>query len=139
METRSERRRAHAGSAPAPVTEAPPRRHFSRDAWIAAVALLAVFAVQALVAARRDSVTIDEFFHLPVGLHALYTGDMRQDPANAQPPRMFAALPLLLHPPAFSPPEGANVVGLGYHFMAVNAERYQDIYVTARTMIVLMS
>src|SRR5256885_12419581 len=64
---------------------------------------------------------------------ALLTGDMRQDPANSQPPRMFAALPLLLDPPAFSPPPGADVFGLGYHFMAVNAARYQAIYVDRKS------
>ena len=54
-----------------------PRRRFSlsRFDWIAAL-LLALFALQAEVASRRDSVTIDEFVHLPVGLYALYTGDL---------------------------------------------------------------
>lgn len=106
---------------------------------LASLVLLLAFAVQALVAARRDSVTIDEFFHLPVGLHALTTGDMRQDPANAQPPRMFAALPLLLDRPVFRPPPGANLVGLGYHFMRSNPVRYHAYYVRARAMIVLLA
>jgi hypothetical protein len=117
----------------------PPRPRFSRGAWIGSLALLAVFTAQALVAARRDSVTVDEFFHLPVGLHALYTGDMRQDPGNSQLPRMFAALPLLVDPPAFSPPPGANVMGLAYHFQEVNAARYQALFAKARAMIVLIS
>ena len=132
-------RRAQAAPTAQSVAAAPPRPRFSRRALVGSLALLAVFAAQALVAARRDSVTIDELVHLPVGLHALYTNDMRQDPANSQLPRMFAALPLLLDPPVFSPPPGANAYGLGYHFMEANAARYQAIYVKARTMIVLIS
>jgi hypothetical protein len=135
-------RRATNAPAPASTPTAvapPPPRRFTAVAWAASAALLVVFAAQALVAARRDSVTIDEFFHLPVGLNALYTGDMTQDPANAQPPRMFAALPLLFDPPSFSPPEGANVVGLGYHFMQLNSAHYQAIFVKARTMIVVIA
>lgn len=106
---------------------------------VAALVLLGAFAAQALVAARRDSVTVDEFIHLPIGLHALYTGDFSQDPINSHLPRMLAALPLLADPPVFAPPPGTVVWGLGYYFMDANAGRYQALYVSARTMIVLLS
>jgi len=118
----------------------PPDRFRATPAALAvAVALLVVFAVQALVAARRDSVTIDEYIHLPIGLNALHTGDLRQDPINSHVPRMIAALPLLVDPPSFAPPPGTVVWGLGNHFMEANAERYQALYVKSRTMIVLLS
>jgi len=106
---------------------------------LVAAVLLAIFAVQALVAANRDSVTIDEYLHLPIGLNALYTGDLREDPINSHAPRMIAALPLLLDSPSFSPAPGTMSWNLGAHFMRANAERYQSFYVEARSMIVLLS
>lgn len=124
---------------PSPAEKRSSSRRFAARESLAAVALLAAFAVQAMVAAHRDSVTIDEFLHLPVGLHALHTGDVRQDPINTHLPRMFAALPLLVHPPAFSPPEGAGGWTFGYALMEANAASYQDLFVKGRAMIVLLS
>ena len=99
-------------------------------------ALFAVFIVQAMAAARRDSVTIDEFAHLPVGLYALSTGDLSLDPINPPHTRMLAALPLLLDPPAFDPPPGTTEWDMGYHLMERNGARYHQILVRARTVIV---
>jgi hypothetical protein len=82
-----------------------------RAAWLAVVVLLLLFVVQAWVAAVRDSVTIDEFGNLPVGLYAWYTGDFAMDPINPPHSRMIAALPLLVRPPAFSPPAGTGRMG----------------------------
>jgi len=62
---------------------------------VVAVVLLLCFALQAFYAAREDSVTIDEFAHLPVGLYMLRTGDFAPDPINPPLTRMIAALPLL--------------------------------------------
>ncbi|MFT5041585.1 MAG: 4-amino-4-deoxy-L-arabinose transferase-like glycosyltransferase [Hyphomicrobiaceae bacterium] len=102
------------------------------------VALAGIFLAQTLWAANRDSVTIDEFVHLPVGLNAWYHGDFRIDPINPHLPRMIAALPLLLHPPAFSPaPEGGHW-GMGYDLANRNSERYQALFVEARAMIALI-
>ncbi|MFN2425560.1 MAG: ArnT family glycosyltransferase [Candidatus Binatia bacterium] len=126
-------------SSPAPRAAAIRRRGWTAGTVIAAISLLAVFAAQALVAAGRDSVTIDEYVHLPIGLNALETGDLRQDSINSHGPRMFAALPLLLDRPHFEPPAGTMVWGLGQHFMQANADRYQALYWEARLMIVLLS
>jgi hypothetical protein len=104
-----------------------------------AVALLGVFALQALWAARRDSVTIDEFAHLPVGLYALDTGDFGLDPINPPHTRMLAALPLLVNPPAFDPQPGMNHWSLGYLFMQRNADAYQSLFVRGRAVIVLLA
>ena len=103
--------------------------------WIA-VALLALFAVQAEIAARHDSVTVDEFVHLPVGLYALYTGDLSLDPINPPFTRMIAALPLLTSSPAFAPPPDTPHWSLGYLFMQRNAAKYQALYVAARRAII---
>ena len=117
----------------------PPRKRFSWAHGVVALALLATFAVQALVASRRDSVTIDEFFHLPVGLNALRTGDLRQDPVNAHLGRMFYALPLLATPPAFKAEPGMNEAQLGYMFVEQNGSTYQQIYERVRPMVVLLA
>ncbi len=115
------------------------RRRRAAAGAIAAAALLAAFAVQALVAARRDSVTIDEFLHLPVGLYFLYTRDFRPDPINPPLARMVAALPLLRHPPAFDPQPGMPAWGMGYLFERRNRAHYHELFVEARTMIVAMA
>jgi 4-amino-4-deoxy-L-arabinose transferase-like glycosyltransferase len=101
--------------------------------------LLAVFAAQAWLAALRDSVTIDEFVHLPVGLYALETGDLSLDPINPPHTRMLAALPVLLEAPAFAPPPGTPHWGLGYHLMLANAERYHELFLPARAMIIALT
>jgi len=101
--------------------------------------LLAIFVLQAVVAARRDSVTIDEFGHLPVGLYALYTGDLRVDPINPPQTRMLAALPLLLNPPAFDPTPDMSCWSMGYLLMQRNQADYQSIFVRGRTVIVLLA
>ena len=86
-----------------------PGRGWAARAAIAC--LLAVFAAQAWIAALRDSVTIDEFVHLPIGLYDLQTGDLSFDPINPPHTRMLAALPVLLEAPAFAPPPGARAGG----------------------------
>lgn len=113
-----------------------PLRNVPAVARAAAAALLTVFVLQASWAARRDSVTIDEFVHLPLGLHNLYTGDFRVDPINPPLSRMIAAAPLLLDPPSFAPDPAAGHWGMGYDLMKRNVERYQEIFYSARMMIV---
>jgi hypothetical protein len=124
----SARRSEHGRSAARP-------RYFG---WAAAL-LLALFAFQTAVAARRDSVTIDEFGHLPVGLYALYTGDLRVDPINPPQTRMMAALPLLLTPPAFDPTPDMSCWSMGYVLMQRNQADYQSIFVRGRAVIVLLA
>jgi hypothetical protein len=108
-------------------------------ARLAALLLLLAFALQASAAARRDSVTIDEFVHLPVGLYALYTRDFSLDPINPPWPRMIAASALLSHPPSFSPEPGTAHWSMGYQFMRDNADEYQALFVRGRTMIILVT
>ncbi len=114
-----------------------------RRAWavkVSGLLLILAFVFQASVAARRDSVTIDEFVHLPLGLYMLYSRDFTLDPINPPLSRMIAALPLLRRPPAFSTGQArAGHWALGYHFMQANRARYQDIFVSARFMVTLMA
>ncbi len=129
---------AAATSLPRPGIVADSRRAGAKQ-LVVAVALLAVFAAQALVAARRDSVTIDEYLHLGVGLNALHTGDLSQDPVDSHVVRMLAAAPLLTDPPVFEPPPGTISWGLGQYLMAGNPERYHSLFVKTRTVIVVLS
>ncbi len=84
-----------------------------------------------------DSVTIDEFAHLPAGLYYLRTG--RFDVYNLSPPllREIAALPLLAaHPAGDVAAFGGTAVSqhwaLGYAFMERNAARYHRLFVLGR-------
>ncbi len=104
-----------------------------------AAVLLSVFVLQASSAARRDSVTIDEYEHLPVGLYVLYTHDYSLDPINPPLVGMIAALPLLRSAPAFETDASWGHWGLGYTLMRLNVGEYQEIFVRGRTMIVLLS
>lgn len=121
--------------APRPKPSEPGR--LATLAWVGV--LLAAFAIQAAVAARRDSVTIDEFVHLPVGLYALYTGDFSLDPINPPHARMLAATPLLLTPPAFDPTPGMPHWSQGYLFMKRNAGEYHSLFVRGRAVIILLT
>ncbi len=105
----------------------------------AACALLAGLVLQSSVAARRDSVTIDEFVHLPVGLDAIYRGDFSADPINPPWARIIAATSLLAHPPAFAPAAGTSHWGLGYELMRRNPDDYHAIFVRARSAIIVLA
>ncbi len=115
----------------------PKRRRWGTRAAIAC--LLAAFAAQAWIAALRDSVTIDEFVHLPIGLYDLQTGDLSFDAINPPHTRILAALPVLLETPAFAPPTGATEWRLGYHLMRANADRYHEIFLPARAAIIALT
>jgi hypothetical protein len=105
-------------------------------AKLAALVLLSVFIVQAAIAAHRDSVTIDEFVHLPVGLYILRTGDFTVDAINPPLARMLAAASLLSEPLTFAPSPGTPHWVMGYLFMQNNAAAYQAIFVRARMLMI---
>jgi 4-amino-4-deoxy-L-arabinose transferase-like glycosyltransferase len=100
-------------------------------------AVLLVAAALLGLEAVGDSVTIDEFAHLPAGLYYLRTG--RFDVYNLSPPllREIAALPLLAaHPEGDVAAFGGTPVSqhwaLGYAFMERNAARYHRLFVLGR-------
>jgi len=103
------------------------------------ISLLCVFTLQSYIAAHHDSVTIDEFVHLPVGLYSLYTGDFMVDPINPPLSRMIPALPLLWHPPVFSPESGTPHWLMGDQLMYNNYQNYQDLFVRGRFIITLLA
>jgi hypothetical protein len=112
-----------------------------RAARLVAGLLLIALVAQAAIAALRDSVTIDEFIGLPVGLYTLRTGDFRVDSMNPPLVKSFAALPLLAmrgaQAPRLSPTSEIDEWAIGYRFMEDNRETYQALFVPARCMVIL--
>lgn len=112
------------------MDQSPTRR--SEVAAIAAVIVLHLGL--ALSAARQESVTIDEFAHLPAGISYWRTGDFRL--YSQSPPlwRLWGALPLawsvqLPHSVGW---KTANHWMVGRDFMYANAGDYQSLYDRAR-------
>lgn len=102
--------------------------------------LLVALVAQAGMAALRDSVTIDEFVGLPVGLYALQAADFRSESMNPPFFRSFAALPLLptgLPAPRIPPMNEANDWAVGYRFMADYAAAYHRLFVPPRCMVIV--
>ncbi len=114
----------------------PNRPSTSLWVWVAAAAMLAVFALQAGVAARRDSVTIDEFAHLPVGLYILYAGDFSLDPINPPLTRILAAVPVAARAPAFKVDPALGHWGMGFDLMRQNPGSYHELFVSARRVVI---
>ena len=102
--------------------------------------LLVALVAQAAIAAVRDSVTIDEFVGLPVGLYTLQTNDFRSQSMNPPFFRSFAALPLLSGEaiaPRIPPMNEENDWAMGYEFMRDYGAAYQQLFVPARCMVIL--
>ena len=101
--------------------------------------MLAVHAVLGFDVARIDTVTHDEYLHLPCGLLTATTGRFNFDHGTPPLLRTLAALPLLFTS-AVPPP---NQVGLGWEygdrFFESNAANFDTYLTLARAMIVLLS
>jgi hypothetical protein len=116
-----------------------------RVQFVGVVLLLLFFAVNALIAARTHTPTVDEFMHLPSGLYYLRTGDFAVNPQNPPLVRMLAALPLVFMdakletgPQWHTDPMSWGPWVLGTRFMRLNADRYFDLFFAGRVMIVLL-
>ena len=115
--------------------------HIPVGVKVSAVLLLVAFFVQAYMAAKRDSVTLDETTHLPLGLYVLYTNDHSLDPINPTLLGMIAAIPLTIDPPEFPYQSNKDLGhwGLGYLLMKHNVKNYHDIFVRGRVMIIMLA
>ena len=103
--------------------------------------ILAAFAGLGFNASRQESVTVDEFEHLPTGLSTLKTHDFRLDPYNLPLTRMFAALPLLESGAKLSLKSGWEVRdywAVALEFMQENKQSYQSLFLRGRAMILLL-
>ena len=111
-----------------------------RRTWsLLALLFLLTFWFQACLAARSDSVTIDEFGHVPTGLYFWQTGDFTPDPMNAPLSRLVSAVPLFSQQPAFTTPPGTPYWALGEVFMHQNAARYQSLFESARSSTIVLA
>src|SRR5436309_10646361 len=102
--------------------------------------LMLLFVARSTTAALGDSVTIDEFVGLPVGLYTLQAVDFRSESMNPPFFRSFAALPLLMGgplAPQISPMNEINDWAMGYRFMHDYSATYHQLFVPARCMVIL--
>jgi hypothetical protein len=120
-----------------------------RVAAVVLAALVTIHAALALHAARRSSVTIDEFAHLPAGVSYWQQGTFAVYHHNPPLAKLVAALPVLAARPAVDysgswararaegrPPNAAE---FGSDFMRANPERYFALFRLARAAIVAVS
>jgi hypothetical protein len=108
-------------------------------------AALGFFAVNAIVVARSDTPTPDEFVYVPEGLYHLQTGDLTFDSTNPPLLKVLMALPLTMMDVKLDldPRHRDNRTGwgawiFGTSFMNLNRERYTDAYFAARLVIVAL-
>jgi hypothetical protein len=133
--------------APAPGAEplGPLQAIASRRATIVAalVLVLGYFAANAVVAARTNTPTPDEFVYVPTGLYHLRSGDLAFDPTNPPLLKMLMALPVAamdvkldLDPRRRDNSQGWGPWVLGTSFMELNRARYLDAFFAARLVVV---
>ncbi|MCC6849775.1 MAG: glycosyltransferase family 39 protein [Deltaproteobacteria bacterium] len=110
------------------------------------VALLAFLAVNALVVARGDTPTVDEFVYLPAGHYHLVTGDLTFDPTNPPLLKMVMALPLLAmdvraerDPRWRDDRTGWGPWVYGTRFMEVNRARYFEAFFAGRVTTIVLA
>jgi hypothetical protein len=107
------------------------------------VLILAGFALQAIVAARTLTPTVDEFIYVPTGYYYLETGDFGFDSTNPPLVKLAMALPLFamdvqldLDPRWHDDHMGWGPWIFGTRFMELNSARYLDVFFAARLVIV---
>jgi len=91
---------------------------------------------------NQTSVTADEASHLAIGYGFLESGDAEWLILNPPLQRSLAALPLLFQSVEFdapTPEKTADFWHRGHGFMASNLENYHGIFMSARSMVCLLS
>lgn len=109
---------------------------------VALVVVLGFFAAHAIVVARSDTPTVDEFVYVPAGYYHLRTGDLDFGTTNPPLMKMAMALPLLAMPLQLDvdPHWRDDSTGwgewiFGTRFMETNMSRYLDAYFAARMVV----
>lgn len=110
---------------------------------LAVAVMLCYFAVNALIAARTHSPTVDEFVDIPIGLYHLETRRFDMDRGNPPLVKMLTAVPLLFHdvrldldPRWRGDGDGWWPWVFGTKFMYDNAAAYLDLFFVGRTVII---
>ena len=110
---------------------------------LAALLLLAVFAILCVHGLRWDTPTVDEFAHLPSGWYTLKTGRFDLFPLNPPLVKVLSALPLLALNPRLVPEARIENTGwypwlYGTDFMELNREIYDRIFLLGRLPVLLL-
>ena len=117
-----------------------------RTVWFwrgATCAAAAVFLVLCLLAARRETPTIDEFAHLPAGCNYWKHGQLILYAKNPPLLRFWMALPVVADSRVVVPAFSGNPLAwgpweYGQKFMEANRTLYFEFFFRARMMIVLL-
>ena len=108
--------------------------------WPLIALLLTLQAALGLDAARRLTVTHDEYWHLPIGLRIWQAGRFDEDVINPPLVRLWTALPLAMAGiPAGDAGERPTPLEIGDAFLHANRERYVQCVWAGRAMIVLLT
>jgi len=108
------------------------------QALVVAVLLVAFF-LQAALATRLMSTTVDEFAHLPAGYIYWDNGDFSVYRRNPPLIKMWAVLPLFRSSLDKEFTDYSNLWSAGYAFMLRNQSMYHMLYVRCRLMIVVLA
>ena len=113
------------------------RRQPTTFALAVATGLLLLFAFQASVAALRDSVTVDEFVHLPMGLYMLLHRDFHLDVVHGTLSRMIPALPLWVGGTYIAERPDLTHWALAFHFLAEHPDEYPKLFLLPRAVVIV--
>ena len=119
---------------------------FSLD-WAPCLAFLALAANACLAihGLHQQSVTVDEFAHLPAGLSYWQTGSFFAYRVNPPLVKLLAALPVLVERPRLAltqqtPDEmGDERTSLGRRFLEANRNNYFNFFIAGRYSVVVLS
>lgn len=108
--------------------------------WVAAVLLLLCMPLLAYRGLHQNSVTVDEFAHMPAGYSYWQTGDFRTYSKNPPLIKLIATLPWLATRPTFEErwiQAAQSFTGwgpwvMGDWFMRANVDRYQQLFIQTR-------
>ena len=109
-----------------------------RRTWAIVGILLALQAILQVDCARRWTPTHDEYWHLPLGLYAWKTGDLRADPINPPLPRLWAALPLVMTGVSLGEVKfpAADAYAVGDAFQRAHPHDHRELFFRGRLMII---
>jgi len=117
-----------------------PKRTGCRSLAVAvAMGLLGIHAALAIISLRQQSVTWDEYNHLPAGLVYWRTGSFDSYRVNPPFAKMLAAIPVLMAKPDLNAGPTGRDFELGRSFMVQNKSRYFELYFLGRYAIVGLS
>jgi len=108
---------------------------------IAPLFLLFIFACLCFFSQASQSVTVDEFHHLPSGIYNLTTFDWRMNDESPPLIKCFPALSILITDPRIdlkSFEKSPNTWAMGYSFMRLNKDRYQSVFQSGRCFIIIL-